>query len=146
MISVKLEKLDRLMTLATEIVIAESGVLHSRDLPPYRSEIPNFYKSARELKKLTDELQDVVMSVRMVPVNTVFSKMNRVVRDMNKKLGKNVTLVIEGEDTEVDKSAADLLGDPRQRRRHGPEKAARKSAQQGYARKTRAGVHPPRVP
>ena len=95
MISVKLEKLDRLMTLATEIVIAESGVLHSRDL-----------------KKLTDELQDVVMSVRMVPVNTVFSKMNRVVRDMNKKLGKNVTLVIEGEDTEVDKSAADLLGDP----------------------------------
>lgn len=112
MISVKLEKLDRLMTLATEIVIAESGVLHSRDLLPYRSEIPNFYKSARELKKLTDELQDVVMSVRMVPVNTVFSKMNRVVRDMNKKLGKNVTLVIEGEDTEVDKSAADLLGDP----------------------------------
>lgn len=64
------------------------------------------------MKKLTDELQDVVMSVRMVPVNTVFSKMNRVVRDMNKKLGKNVTLVIEGEDTEVDKSAADLLGDP----------------------------------
>lgn len=112
MISVKLEKLDRLMTLATEIVIAESGVLHSRDLLPYRSEMPNFYKSARELKKLTDELQDVVMSVRMVPVNTVFSKMNRVVRDMNKKLGKNVTLVIEGEDTEVDKSAADLLGDP----------------------------------
>lgn len=112
MISVKLEKLDRLMTLATEIVIAESGVLHSRDLLPYRSEIPNFYKSARELKKLTDELQDVVMSVRMVPINTVFSKMNRVVRDMNKKLGKNVTLVIEGEDTEVDKSAADLLGDP----------------------------------
>lgn len=112
MISVKLEKLDRLMTLATEIVIAESGVLHSRDLLPYRSEIPNFYKSARELKKLTNELQDVVMSVRMVPVNTVFSKMNRVVRDMNKKLGKNVTLVIEGEDTEVDKSAADLLGDP----------------------------------
>lgn len=112
MISVKLEKLDRLMRLAAEIVIAQSGVLHSRDLAPYRNQMPNFYKSARDLKKLTDELQDMVMSVRMVPVSTAFSKMNRVVRDMNKKLGKNVTLVFEGEQTEVDKSVADMLGDP----------------------------------
>jgi two-component system chemotaxis sensor kinase CheA len=112
MISVKLEKLDRLMKLAAEIVIAQSGVLHSSDLAPYKSRMPNFYKSARELKKLTDELQDMVMSVRMVPVNAAFSKMNRVVRDMNKTLGKNVTLVFEGEQTEVDKSVVDMLGDP----------------------------------
>ncbi len=112
LISVKLEKLDRLMRLAQEIVIAQSGVLHSPDLRPFKNELPNFYKSSRELKKLTDELQDMVMSVRMVPINGAFSKMNRVVRDMNKTLGKNVTLVFEGENTEVDKSIVDLLGDP----------------------------------
>lgn len=112
MISVKLEKLDRLMRLAAEIVIAQSGVLHNKDLAPYKNQMPNFYKSARDLKKLTDELQDMVMSVRMVPVSAAFSKMNRVVRDMNKKLGKNVTLAFEGEQTEVDKSVADMLGDP----------------------------------
>ncbi len=112
MISVKVEKLDRLMRLAQEIVIAQSGVLHSSDLKPFKNELPNFYKSSRELKKLTDELQDMVMSVRMVPINGAFSKMNRVIRDMNKTLGKNVTLVFEGENTEVDKSIADLLGDP----------------------------------
>lgn len=112
MISVKLEKLDRLMRIAQELVIAESGVLHSSDLAPYKTALPNFDKSARELKKLTDELQDMVMSVRMVPVNNVFSKMNRVVRDMNKTLGKGVILEMVGENTEVDKSVADMLGDP----------------------------------
>lgn len=112
MISVKLEKLDRLMKLAQEIVIAQSGVLHSKDLAPYKKSLPNFDKSARELKKLTDELQDMVTSVRMVPVSTAFSKMNRVVRDMNSKLKKNVELVFVGEETEIDKSVADMLGDP----------------------------------
>ena len=111
-ISVKLEKLDRLMRLSQEIVIAESEVLHSPDLIPYRNNIPNFDKSARELKKLTDELQDMVMSVRMVPISGAFSKMNRVVRDMNKTLKKNVRLVFEGEETEVDKPVSDMLGDP----------------------------------
>ena len=52
------------------------------------------------------------MSIRMVPVSSVFQKMNRVVRDMNSKLGKNCQLVFEGEDTEVDKSIVDILGDP----------------------------------
>lgn len=112
MISVKLEKLDALMKLAAEIVIAQSAVLNSPDLAPYRSELGGFYKAGRNLKKLTDELQDMIMSARMVPISTAFSKMNRVVRDMNKKLGKNVTLVTEGENTEVDKSVADMLGDP----------------------------------
>ena len=111
-ISVRLEKLDRLVSLAQEIVIAQSGVLHNSELAPYRSSMPGFEKSARELKKLIDELQDMVMSVRMVPVNGAFSKMNRVVRDMNKTLGKGVKLVFVGEDTEVDKSVNDMLGDP----------------------------------
>ncbi|MBR1724201.1 MAG: Hpt domain-containing protein, partial [Ruminococcus sp.] len=111
-ISVRLEKLDALVSLAQEIVIAQSGVLHNSELAPYRNSMPGFEKSARELKKLIDELQDQVMSVRMVPVSGAFSKMNRVVRDMNKTLGKGVKLVFVGDDTEVDKSVNDMLGDP----------------------------------
>ncbi len=111
-ISVRLEKLDRLLNLVAEIVITESGVTSSPDLKNVQGNMDRFSKSARELKKLTDELQDVVMSIRMVPVQTAFSKMSRVVRDMNKKLGKNVELVFEGADTEADKSVVDILGDP----------------------------------
>lgn len=112
MISVKLEKLDRLMRLTQEIVIAESGVLHSKQLHDLRRTDSELDKSSRELKKLTDELQDMVMSVRMVEVSGEFRRMNRVVRDMNKTLGKGVKLIFKGEDTEVDKSVADMLGDP----------------------------------
>lgn len=111
-ISVRLEKLDRLLDLVAEIVITESGVTSSPDLKNFTGNLERFSKSARELKKLTDELQDVVMSIRMVPVQSAFSKMSRVVRDMNKKLGKNVELVFRGEDTEMDKSVVDILGDP----------------------------------
>lgn len=112
MISVKLEKLDRLLDLVSEIVISESAVVSSPDLRNTGLNLDRFNKSSRELRKLTDELQDVVMSIRMVPVSTAFQKMNRVVRDMNTKLGKNVTLVFEGHQTEVDKSIIDILGDP----------------------------------
>ena len=111
-ISVKLEKLDRLLDLVAEIVITESGVTSSPDLKEFSGNLDRFQKSARELKKLTDELQDVVMSIRMVPVQTAFQKMSRVVRDMNKTLGKNVNLVFVGAETEADKSVVDILGDP----------------------------------
>ena len=112
LISVKLEKLDRLLDLVAEIVITESGVVSSPDLRGLSGSLDRFQKSARELKKLTDELQDVVMSIRMIPVQTAFTKMTRVVRDMNKNLGKNVELVMVGADTEADKAVVDILGDP----------------------------------
>ena len=111
-ISVKLEKLDKLLDLVAEIVITESTVISNPDLKNVTTNLDRFQKSSRELKKLTDELQDVVMSIRMVPVSNAFSKMTRVVRDMNKTLGKGVTLVFEGEETEVDKSIVDILNDP----------------------------------
>ncbi|MBR1663922.1 MAG: chemotaxis protein CheA [Ruminococcus sp.] len=111
-ISVKLEKLDKLLDLVAEIVITESTVISNPDLKNVTTNLDRFQKSSRELKKLTDELQDVVMSIRMVPVSTAFSKMTRVVRDMNKTLGKGVSLVFEGEETEVDKSIVDILNDP----------------------------------
>lgn len=112
MLSVKLDKLDRLLDLVAEIVITEGSVISSPDIRNAGGNFDRFNKSARELKKLTDELQDVVMSIRMVPVSTAFQKMNRVVRDMNTKLGKNVTLTFVGQETEVDKSIVDLLNDP----------------------------------
>lgn len=110
MISVNIQKLDLLMDLVGEIVISEAMVTKNPDLEGL--EIDNFFKAARQLRKLTNELQDIVMSIRMVPVSMTFHKMNRIVRDMCKKLDKDVELVIIGEETEVDKNIIDHLSDP----------------------------------
>ena len=110
LISVNLTKLDQLMAVVSEIVITESMVTASPDLRGLR--LDNFTKSARELRKLTDDLQDVSMSLRMVPVSSVFQKMNRIVRDMSKKLNRPARLTLIGEDTEVDKTIVDSIGDP----------------------------------
>ena len=110
LISVNLAKLDQLMAVVSEIVISESMVTASPDLKGLR--LDNFTKSARELRKLTDELQDVSMSLRMVPVSATFQKMNRIVRDMSKKLNRPARLVLVGEDTEVDKTIVDSISDP----------------------------------
>ena len=112
LITVNLEKLDQLLDLVAEIVITQGSVTSSPDLKGISANLDRFNKSARELKKLTDELQDSVMSIRMVPVSTAFQKMNRVIRDMNQKLKKGVTLEFVGEETEVDKSIVDILNDP----------------------------------
>lgn len=110
LISVNQMKLDELMDIVGEIVIAESMVTANPDLDGL--ELDNFYKASRQLKKLTNELQDIVMSIRMVPISGIFSKMNRVVRDVSKKLGKNVVLETIGGDTEVDKTISDIISDP----------------------------------
>lgn len=110
LISVNQAKLDQLMDIMGEIVIAESMVASNPELKGLQ--LDNFYKSTRQLRKLTDQLQDVVMSIRMVPLSGVFQKMNRIVRDMNKKLDKEVELVTIGGETEVDKTINDVLGDP----------------------------------
>ncbi|MBQ8435462.1 MAG: chemotaxis protein CheA, partial [Oscillospiraceae bacterium] len=110
LISVNLNKLDQLLDMVGEIVIAEAMVTSNPDLKGLK--LDNFQKSARELRKLTDELQDIVMSIRMVPLSGVFNKMTRIVRDMKVKLNKDVNLVFEGEETEVDKSVIDNLNDP----------------------------------
>lgn len=110
LISVNQAKLDHLMDLVGEIVTTESMVVNSPDLRGLK--LDNYNKSARELRKLTDELQDVVMSMRMVPLTGVFQKMNRIVRDMCKKLGKKAELVTVGGETEVDKTINEVLGDP----------------------------------
>ncbi len=110
LISVNLNKLDRLLDLMAELIIAEAAVVSNSDLVGLK--LDNFQKSSRRLKQLTNELQDVVMSTRMLPISGAFNKMNRIVRDMKIKLGKDVDLVFVGEDTEVDKSVIDNLNDP----------------------------------
>ena len=110
LISVSLSKLDALMAVVSEIVITEAQVTASPDLKGLK--LDNFTKAARQLRSLTDNLQDVAMSLRMVPVSGTFQKMKRIVRDMSKKLDRETNLVLEGEDTEVDKTIVDSISDP----------------------------------
>ena len=112
LINVNLTKLDKLLDLVGEIVISESMITAISVQGDGSVDIDNFAKATRQLGKLTDELQETVMSIRMVPVSGIFQKMNRIVRDMCKQLGKDVELVLVGEETEVDKTIVDSIGDP----------------------------------
>ncbi len=108
--SVSLDKLDKLLDIVGEIVITESTVTRNPEI--LNLSIDSFDKSSRQLHKLTDELQDIVMSIRMIPVSAIFHKMERIVRDMAGKVDKQANLVIIGEDTELDKNVLDHLSDP----------------------------------
>jgi two-component system chemotaxis sensor kinase CheA len=89
------------MDLVGEMVISEAMVTQNPDLKGL--ELDNFKKAARQLHKITSEIQDIVMSIRMVPLADIFQKMHRIVRDMCKRLNKEVRLELIGEETEVDK-------------------------------------------
>lgn len=110
-ISVNVNKLDQLMDLVGELVISEAMVTHNPDLIKLIN-LDNFHKAARQHRKIINELQDVVMSIRMVPLTITFQKMRRIVRDMSKKLNKELELEIIGEETEVDKNIIEHLSDP----------------------------------
>lgn len=110
MISVNVQKLDKLMDLVGELVIVEAMVTQNPDFKGMT--LDSFDKSARQLRKISSELQDTVMSIRMVPLGPTFFKMNRIVRDMSKKLNKEIHLDIIGEETEVDKNIIEHIGDP----------------------------------
>lgn len=109
-LTVNIDKVDSLMNLVGEIVTTESMVEKQSQLENFDPD--NFEKQARRLHQLTNELQDVVMSIRMVPISSTFTKMQRVVRDMSKKTGKKVDLVLIGEQTEVDKNILENISDP----------------------------------
>jgi len=110
MISVNVSKLDKVMDLVGELVILQAMVIQNPELEGLN--LDSFNKASSQLQKLTNELQDAVMSMRMVPLSATFQKMHRVVRDMGKKLNKNIELEIIGEETEVDKNIIEHLSDP----------------------------------
>ncbi|AAK78103.1 two-component system chemotaxis sensor kinase CheA [Clostridium acetobutylicum] len=109
-INVNVNKVDKLMDLLGELVITEAMVIQNPDLRGL--EITNFSKAATQLHKVIKELQDTVMDIRMVPLANVFAKMKRIVRDMSKKLDKDVELKLIGEETEVDKNIIEHIADP----------------------------------
>lgn len=109
-ISVNVQKLDKLMDMVGEIVISESMVTMNPEVTMLN--IESFQKASQHLRKMISDLQDMVMSVRMVPLSATFQKMNRIVRDMSKKLDKEVQLEMIGEDTEVDKNIIENISDP----------------------------------
>ncbi|OBZ07806.1 chemotaxis protein CheA [Bacillus sp. FJAT-26390] len=110
-ISVSVNKLDQLLDLIGELVIAEAMFTRSETSNDTREDSA-FNKPSGQLRKITGELQDIVMSIRMVPLVTTFHKMRRVVRDMCQKLSKDVGIEIIGEDTELDKNIIDQISDP----------------------------------
>ena len=109
-IKVDTERIDNLVNLVGELVIAQT--LISQNPAVLRLSGQTLQKDVSHLGKITREIQDLVMSVRMMPLKQTFQKMMRVVRDVAKKAGKNVELVISGEDTELDKGVIEEISDP----------------------------------
>ncbi len=109
-ISVNVNKLDNLLNIVGEIVTAQSMVMSNAHFGETQHD--NFDSAAQQLHALINELQDIVMNIRMIPVSTLFQKMRRLVRDMGKKFGKDIELELIGEETEVDKKVIDYLSDP----------------------------------
>jgi two-component system chemotaxis sensor kinase CheA len=109
-ITVALNKVNQLMDLVGELVVSESMVTRNPELSELHLE--NFDKAARQHRFIIKEVQDVVMSMRMVPLDLTFQKMNRLVRDMTKKTNKKVNLNINGAQTEVDKNVIEHIADP----------------------------------
>lgn len=111
-ISVNVEKMDALMDLIGEIVIAEAVVLQNPDLKVPGLDLSNFQKASAQLSKITTELQEVIMSMRMMPLVNVFQKMKRIIFDVSRKLDKDIELELIGETTEVDKNIIEQISDP----------------------------------
>lgn len=109
-INVPVEKLDLLMDLVGELVLSETMVVSNPDLKGKK--LDNFAKAARQHRKIISELQDTVMSIRMMPLSTTFSKMKRIVRDISKKLDREMQMELIGEETEVDKNIIEQIADP----------------------------------
>jgi two-component system chemotaxis sensor kinase CheA len=109
-IRVNLEKLDALINIIGELVIAENMLINNPDLVGL--ELENFSRAAQQMNKLVNELQEMATSIRLIPVAGVFSRMNRLVHDLARKSKKKIDLQILGESTEVDKSVIENVVDP----------------------------------
>ncbi len=112
LISVDVHKMDALMDLIGELVIAQSVVLQNQDLKVPGLKLDNFNKAAGQMTKIATDLQNVIMSMRMMPLTNTFQKMNRIVFDVSRKLGKDIEFEMVGDTTEVDKNVIEHISDP----------------------------------
>jgi len=107
-VRVDIDKLDTLMNLMGELVIARSRIVDT--LKKYN--IKEVDESLAQLSRITLDLQNIVMKVRMVPIAFVFNRFPRMVRDLSKKMGKEVNFIIKGEETELDRTFVEEIGEP----------------------------------
>ncbi len=109
-------KIDRLMNLIGEMVVAKNALPYLAGRAESVFGVPEFSREIKAqyavINRIAEEMQDSIMQVRMMPVSFVFQRFPRLVRDTSNKLGKEVNLVLEGEETEADKNIIESLGDP----------------------------------
>lgn len=114
-VRVEIGRLDNLMNLVSELIIIKTR-LEDLDTTNHRSNDQgsknNMNEAIEYLERITTSLHDAVMKVRMVPVERTFNRFPRLVRDLSKELGKNIRLFMSGEETEVDRTVIDEIGDP----------------------------------
>ncbi|MGL4362274.1 MAG: chemotaxis protein CheW [Cellulosilyticaceae bacterium] len=109
-VRVSIERLDTLMNLVSELIIVKTQLEGIQDTNEQESE--NYSDSIEYLERVTSNLHDAVMKVRMVPVETVFNRFPRMIRDISRNLNKDINLVMLGEETELDRTVIDEIGDP----------------------------------
>lgn len=107
-VRVDIERLDVLLNLVSELIIQKTRIESIADI----ERTSDYAEALEHLEKITANLHDSVMKVRMVPVETVFNRFPRMVRDISKDLGKEVVLNMSGEETELDRTVIDEIGDP----------------------------------
>ncbi|MCI6713523.1 MAG: chemotaxis protein CheA [Lachnospiraceae bacterium] len=109
-VRVDIEKLDTLMNLVSELIIAKNSLVSASTMTGTSS--PAVNEQIEYLESVTTSLHESVMKVRMVPIESTVNKFPRMVRDLQKKLGKKMELYMTGEDTELDRTVVDQIGDP----------------------------------
>ena len=109
-VRVDIEKLDTLMNLVSELIIAKNSLVSASTMAGTSS--PAVNEQIEYLESVTTSLHESVMKVRMVPIESTVNKFPRMVRDLQKKLGKKMELYMTGEDTELDRTVVDQIGDP----------------------------------
>ena len=133
-VRVDIEKLDDLMNLVSELIIAKNGLVSiNRADDAARQVNSGFNEQIEYLERITTNLHTSVMKVRMVPLESVVNRFPRMIRDLSKKLDKKMELYISGEDTELDRTVIDEIGDPllhllRNAADHGLESNAERAA------------------
>ena len=111
-ISVDVQKMDMLINLVSDLLVSQSEVLQNEDLQIPGLCLENFHKATGKMMKISEELQSVIMSIRMVSLTNTFQKMNRIVFDISRKLGKEIEFEMVGENTEVDKNIIEHISAP----------------------------------